>query len=112
METHMTPSTTIYFTKLQSDSFMIHGERYITSLYRPAHMQPPMCLQYSILAAGASASPAYKHMAETFYVRARQYIQADEMKVCTRQSLLISVLTHTERCRSDLTSPLSSLGSD
>ncbi|KAI6758556.1 hypothetical protein HG530_010796 [Fusarium avenaceum] len=72
--------TTIYFTKLQSDSFMIHGERYIASLYRPAHMQPPMCLQYSILAAGASASPAYKHMAETFYVRARQYIQADEMK--------------------------------
>jgi hypothetical protein len=77
----MATSTTIYFTKLQSDSFMIHGERYIASLYRPAHMQPPMCLQYSILAAGASASPTYKHMAETFYVRARQYIQADEMKV-------------------------------
>ncbi|KAF4499648.1 Zn(II)2Cys6 transcriptional activator [Fusarium agapanthi] len=72
--------TSIYFTKLQSDSFMIHGERYIASLYRPAHMQPPMCLQYAILAAGASASPAYKHMAEAFYVRARQYIQADEMK--------------------------------
>ncbi|KAG9501827.1 hypothetical protein J7337_007521 [Fusarium musae] len=63
-----------------SDSFMIHGERYIASLYRPAHMQPPMCLQYAILAAGASASPTYKHMAEAFYVRARQYIQADEMK--------------------------------
>jgi hypothetical protein len=77
----MATSTTIYFTKLQSDSFMIHRERYIASLYRPAHMQPPMCLQYSILAAGASASPTYKHMAETFYVRARQYIQADEMKV-------------------------------
>ncbi|KAJ4246313.1 hypothetical protein NW762_013664 [Fusarium torreyae] len=30
-------------------------------------MQPPMCLQYSILAAGASASPAYGHMAEAFY---------------------------------------------
>lgn len=44
-------------------------------------MQPPMCLQYAILAAGASASPTYKPMAEAFYVRARQYIQADEMKV-------------------------------
>ncbi|KAI8411902.1 hypothetical protein FOFC_08511 [Fusarium oxysporum] len=72
--------TSIYFTKLQSDSFMIHGERYIASLYRPAHMQPPMCLQYAILAAGASASPTYKPMAEVFYVRARQYIQVDEMK--------------------------------
>ncbi|KAM0547588.1 hypothetical protein ACHAPJ_010332 [Fusarium lateritium] len=72
--------TSIYFTKLQTDAFMIHGERYIASLYRPAHMQPPMCLQYSILAAGASASPTYEHMAEAFYVRARQYIQADEMK--------------------------------
>jgi hypothetical protein len=60
---------------------MIHGERYIASLYRPAHMQPPMCLQYAILAAGASASQTYGHMAEAFYVRARQYIQADEMKV-------------------------------
>ncbi|KAF4341493.1 Zn(II)2Cys6 transcriptional activator [Fusarium beomiforme] len=64
--------TSIYFTKLQSDSFMIHGERYIASLYRPAHMQPPMCLQYAILAAGASASPTYKHMAELFYSDADQ----------------------------------------
>ncbi|RGP78256.1 hypothetical protein FLONG3_3571 [Fusarium longipes] len=77
--------TTIYFTKLQSDSFMIHGERYIASLYRPTHMQPPMCLQYAILAAGASASQIYGHMAEAFYVRARQYIQADEMKSDSEQ---------------------------
>jgi hypothetical protein len=60
---------------------MIHGERYTASLYRPTHMQPPMCLQYAILAAGASASQTYGHMAEAFYVRSRQYIQADEMKV-------------------------------
>jgi hypothetical protein len=44
-------------------------------------MQPPMCLQYAILAAGASASTTYGHLAEAFYGRARQYIQADEMKV-------------------------------
>ncbi|RBR13725.1 uncharacterized protein FIESC28_08062 [Fusarium coffeatum] len=80
--------TTIYFTKLQSDSFMIHGERYIASLYRPTHMQPPVCLQYAILAAGASASPMYGHMAEAFYVRARQYIQADEMKSDSEQITL------------------------
>ncbi|KAH6988872.1 fungal-specific transcription factor domain-containing protein [Ilyonectria sp. MPI-CAGE-AT-0026] len=72
--------TSIYFTKLQSDSFMIHGERYVASLYKPAHMQPPMCLQYAILAAGASASHTYRHLADAFYGRARQYIQTDEMK--------------------------------
>lgn len=74
-------STSIYFTKLQADSFMIHGERYVASLYKPAHMQPPMCLQYAILAAGASASYTYRHLADAFYRRARQYIQTDEMKV-------------------------------
>lgn len=70
---------------------MIHGERYIASLYRPAHMQPPMCLQYAILAAGASASPTYKPMAEVFYVRARQYIQVDEMKVSCPESDMSSM---------------------
>lgn len=60
---------------------MIHGERYVASLYKPAHMQPPMCLQYAILAAGASASHTYRHLADAFYGRARQYIQTDEMKV-------------------------------
>ncbi|KAI9896158.1 hypothetical protein N3K66_009058 [Trichothecium roseum] len=39
-----------------------------------------MCLQYSILATGASASPAYEHLAEAFYGRARHYIQANEMQ--------------------------------
>ena len=74
-------STSIYFTRLQTDSVMIHGDKYITSLYRPPHMQPPMCLQYSVLAAGASASSTYGHLAEAFYSRARHYIQADEMLV-------------------------------
>ncbi|KAH7021925.1 fungal-specific transcription factor domain-containing protein [Ilyonectria destructans] len=77
--------TSIYFTKLQSDSFMIHGERYVASLYKPAHMQPPMCLQYAILAAGASASYTCRHLADAFYGRARQYIQTDEMKNDSQQ---------------------------
>ncbi|KAM0385121.1 hypothetical protein ACHAQC_011685 [Fusarium culmorum] len=52
--------TSIYFNKLQSDSFMIH-------------------------AAGASASQTHAYMAEAFYVRSRQYIQADEMKSDSEQ---------------------------
>ncbi|KAH7142050.1 fungal-specific transcription factor domain-containing protein [Dactylonectria macrodidyma] len=81
----------IYFTKLQSDSLMIHQQRYVASLYRPAHMQPPMCLQYAILAAGASASSMYRHFADAFYGRARQYIQTDEMKNDSHQISLAHV---------------------
>ncbi|KAF4987102.1 hypothetical protein FDECE_15585 [Fusarium decemcellulare] len=72
--------TSIYFNKLQADSPMIHEANYIASLYKPAHMQPPMCLQYAVLAAGASASSTFTHLAEAFYERARQYLQANEMK--------------------------------
>jgi hypothetical protein len=69
---------------------MIHSGRYIASLYKPAHMQPPMCLQYAILAAGASASSPYRHLAEAFYGRARCYLQADEMKVSRNDQPYVS----------------------
>ncbi|KFA50085.1 hypothetical protein S40293_08606 [Stachybotrys chartarum IBT 40293] len=83
--------TNIYLNRLQSDALMIHSERYIASLYKPAHMQPPMCLQYAILAAGASASSPYRHLAEPFYGRARYYLQADEMKSDSGQISLAHV---------------------
>lgn len=60
---------------------MVHASRYITSLYQPPHMQPPMCLQYIIMALAAEASVAYKELADPFYRRSRYYIEADEMKV-------------------------------
>ena len=60
---------------------MIHPSRYITSLYQPTHMQPPMCLQYIVMALAARVSVEYKELAEPFYRRARHYIEADEMRV-------------------------------
>lgn len=60
---------------------MIHPSRYLTSLYQPPHMQPPMCLQYIVMALAARVSTEYKELAEPFYRRARYYIEADEMKV-------------------------------
>jgi hypothetical protein len=70
---------------------MIHGARYITSLAKPMHLQPPMCLQYAILASGASASPQFKYLAEALYARARQYLQADEMRSDSDQISLAHV---------------------
>lgn len=40
-----------------------------------------MCLQYGIWAYSASGHPKYDQYAEAFYKRARQYIEADEMRV-------------------------------
>lgn len=56
--------------------------RYLASLHLPSHMQPPMCLQYAVLALAASLSEVYSNLGQPFYQRARNYIQFDEMKVC------------------------------
>lgn len=60
---------------------MQHPERYLTSLHLPPHMQPPMCLQYAILALAAALSRAHERLALPFYHRARNYVQLDEMRV-------------------------------
>lgn len=60
---------------------MLHPSRYLASLYLPPHMQPPMCLQYAVMALAATFCPEYNHLANAFYRRARYYFEADEMKV-------------------------------
>ncbi|KAF7548714.1 hypothetical protein G7Z17_g6872 [Cylindrodendrum hubeiense] len=61
---------------------MLHPSRYLASLYLPPHMQPPMCLQYAVMAIAAKVCPTYNHLANAFYRRARYYFEADEMKCC------------------------------
>lgn len=45
-----------------------------------------MCLQYAIWAMGALWHPKYDGCADVFYKRARQYVEADEMKVRDQRS--------------------------
>jgi len=75
--------TSIYFSKRHSEAPMQDPTRYLASLHRPPHMQPPICLQYAILAMAASQSPTHKELALPFYQRARNYIEHDEMRVGT-----------------------------
>ncbi|KAI9163174.1 Citrinin biosynthesis transcriptional activator ctnR [Paramyrothecium foliicola] len=70
----------IFFAKVYRDAPFLHPERYRNSLYLPPHMQPPMCLQYAVLAAAALASSPHISLAEAFYRRARQYAEADELR--------------------------------
>ena len=44
-------------------------------------MRPPMCLQYAIWANAAKGHPMYDRYYDVFYRRARQYLEADELKV-------------------------------
>ncbi|RFU78140.1 binuclear zinc transcription factor [Trichoderma arundinaceum] len=59
---------------------IIHSGRYYQSFYGPPTRKPPMCLQYSIWALSASGHAKYDQYAEAFYKRARQYMEADEMR--------------------------------
>lgn len=82
--------TNIYFSKLQVDMPMIHPQRYLASLYRPPHMQPPMCLQYAIMAVAATTTSHYAATAEAYYRRARHYLEADEMREDGRHLITVA----------------------
>ena len=60
---------------------VVHAARYYEAFYGGPLRRPPMCLQYAIMALAAVGHPKYDRYADVFYKRARQYIQADEMKV-------------------------------
>jgi hypothetical protein len=45
-------------------------------------MQPPMCLQYIVMASAAETSDIYRHLGMVFYKRAIKYLQDDDSGVC------------------------------
>ncbi|KAH8896001.1 binuclear zinc transcription factor [Thozetella sp. PMI_491] len=79
----------LYFSRLYSEAPMQDPVRYLASLYRPPHMQPPLCLQYAILALAATLSPKHKDLALPFYHRSRNYLQYDEMMADGRHAITL-----------------------
>ncbi|KPM36310.1 hypothetical protein AK830_g10244 [Neonectria ditissima] len=59
---------------------IVHPGRYFQAFYGNSFMKPPMCLQYSIWAMAAFGHAKYDKFHEVFYHRARNYLEADEMK--------------------------------
>ncbi|KAJ4309057.1 hypothetical protein N0V84_011731 [Fusarium piperis] len=59
---------------------IVHPGRYLQAYYGPTLRKPPMCLQYIIWALAAVGHAKYNQYHDVFYRRARQYIEADEMK--------------------------------
>lgn len=71
----------MFFSKQQHFIPILHPGRYLRAWYSPPHMRPPMCLQYAIWAMASSGHEKYNEYADVFYQRARNYANADEMKV-------------------------------
>lgn len=69
-----------YFDKIHPSLPMIHRPRYYAAMNLAPHMRPPVCLRYAMWANAASVSDKYEALQEHFYLRARKYIQQDEMK--------------------------------
>lgn len=72
----------LYFATQHFYIPVVHPGRYLQAFYAGPLRKPPMCLQYAIWAMAAYFNEKYGQYSEVFYMRARQYADADEMKVC------------------------------
>ncbi|KAK4238570.1 transcriptional activator protein acu-15 [Achaetomium macrosporum] len=59
---------------------IIHPGNYLRAFHSPPHMRPPMSLQYAIWTVAANGDPKYGCYHDALYRRARQYLEADELK--------------------------------
>ncbi|KAF3008031.1 hypothetical protein E8E14_004046 [Neopestalotiopsis sp. 37M] len=73
--------TALYFDKCHEGSPMIHCSRYMTALRcRSASQQPPLFLQYVIMATGATMDARHASLATSLYQQARKLAEADEVE--------------------------------
>ncbi|KAK5074346.1 hypothetical protein LTR64_006509 [Lithohypha guttulata] len=70
----------VYFEKVHPSLPMIHRPRFMASLNMSPNQRPPVCLRYIMWAHACSMISRYKSSAEQFYIKARKYIEQDEMK--------------------------------
>ncbi|KAK1831728.1 transcriptional activator protein acu-15 [Podospora conica] len=69
-----------FFNNQQHFIPIVHKHSYLSAFYSPAHMRPPMSLQYALWALAAFQHEKYGIYHDAFYRRARQYLEADELK--------------------------------
>lgn len=69
-----------YFEKVHPSVPMIHRPRYYAAMNLAPHMRPPVCLRYAMWCNAAAVTERFEALQEHFYMRARKYIQQDEMR--------------------------------
>lgn len=72
----------MYFAVQHFHIPVVHPGRYLQAFYGSPLKKPPMSLQYAIWASASYLNEKYGLYTDVFYMRARQYADADEMKVC------------------------------
>ncbi|KAI1612322.1 fungal-specific transcription factor domain-containing protein [Exophiala viscosa] len=72
----------IFFAKIYPRTPFIHKGRYLAAMSLPptSRLRPPVCLSYSLWTLAASVSENYSAVTEQFYLRARKYMDADEIE--------------------------------
>lgn len=71
---------TSFFTAQHAHLPIIHPMTFWQSFYGGPLRKPPPALQYAMWALAAQYHQKYSEYAEVFYARARQYLDADEMR--------------------------------
>ncbi|KAH6849737.1 hypothetical protein B0I37DRAFT_369719 [Chaetomium sp. MPI-CAGE-AT-0009] len=71
---------TAFFATQQHFLPIIHPGNYLRAFHSPPHMRPPMALQYAIWTSASNGHPKYGCYHDALYRRARQYLEADELK--------------------------------
>lgn len=71
---------TNFFQKQQTFIPLVHPARYLKAYHSAPHMRPPMALQYAVWAMAALDMDKYSAFYDPYYRRARQYLEADELK--------------------------------
>lgn len=79
--TDFSNSTALYFDKCHEGSPMLHRSRYMASLRSGPASQPPLFLQYAIIATSANIDAEHQSLAISLYKQARMLAEVDEVKV-------------------------------
>ncbi|KLU84256.1 binuclear zinc transcription factor [Magnaporthiopsis poae ATCC 64411] len=94
-----------YFSNHQDIVPMLHPARYLQAFHSAPHMRPPMCLQYAVWAIAANEHPKYQSYHNVFYRRARQYLEADELRGAGEHFITVAhaqawifIATYEARC--------------
>ncbi|KAM5515487.1 major facilitator superfamily transporter [Fusarium oxysporum f. sp. phaseoli] len=74
--------TKAYFDSLAYAAPMIHEDRYLESLSQPHAHQPPLCLQYVVMALGAYVSSCSPEFVESLYQNAKAHATSEDPDIC------------------------------
>jgi hypothetical protein len=69
-----------FFERIYPTIPIIHRLRYYMTMNHAPHLRPAICMRYAMWASAALVMDTFKAFAEPFYIRARKYLEQDEMR--------------------------------